>query len=122
MDIRSKKVKRRNKIRRRIRSQIVGSSERPRLCVFKSNQHIYAQVINDFEGHTLAAASTLTSEIENDLKDKPGVEQAHVVGEHIAKVAKEAGINQVVFDRSGYKYHGQVKAVAEGAREGGLDL
>lgn len=122
MDKTIKKRLRRDKIRRRIRSTIRGTEERPRLSVFKSNKHIYAQLINDRAGQTLAAASTLTSDLEGDLKGKTKVEQAKAVGAFLAKKAEEAGVKKVVFDRSGYKYHGKVKAVADGAREGGLEL
>lgn len=122
MDKNRKKAERRNKIRRRIRSTIRGTSERPRLSIYKSNKHIYAQLVNDLEGQTLAAASTQTESIEKDLKDKPKTESARIVGEHLAKLARENGIDKAVFDRSGYKYHGVVKSLAEGAREGGLDF
>lgn len=110
----------RMKTHRRIRQNLVGTKERPRLCVFRSLNHIYAQIIDDFEGRTLAAASTL------DLKDKietgGNVEAAKQVGALIAQKAKEKGITKVVFDRSGYKYHGRVAALADGARENGLDF
>lgn len=110
------KQARRNKIKLRIRKKIKGTAEKPRLCVFRSNAEIYAQVINDMNGHTLLSVSSLK------LKDIKGTksEVAKQVGVLVAKAAKEAGINQVVFDRNGYLYHGRVKALAEGAREGGL--
>jgi large subunit ribosomal protein L18 len=110
------KQARRNKIKLRIRKKIKGTAEKPRLCVFRSNAEIYAQLINDTNGHTLLSVSSLK------LKDIKGTksEVAKQVGVHVAKAAKEAGINQVVFDRNGYLYHGRVKALAEGAREGGL--
>lgn len=117
-----KKTERRNKIRRRIRSTIRGTAERPRLSVFKSNKHVYLQLINDRENATLIALSTKTDELEKELKDKSGVEAAHLVGKALAEAAKDQGVNKVVFDRSGYKYHGVIKAAADGAREGGLDL
>lgn len=116
------KAERRNRIRRRIRSTIRGTSDQPRLCVYKSNKHVYAQLVDDLAGHTLAAASTQQDEIVDDFGDKPRMEQAKAVGEHLAKNANDKGINKVVFDRSGYKYHGVVKALADGAREGGLDF
>lgn len=122
MEKTTKKTLRRNKIRRRIRSTIRGTAERPRLCVFKSNKHIYAQLIDDLAAVTLAAASTETPDLEKELKDKPGVEKATIVGKHIAKLANDKEINKAVFDRSGYKYHGKIKALADGAREGGLDF
>src|SRR5690625_215999 len=116
------KRSRRNKIRRRIRATIRGTAERPRLNIFKSNKHVHAQLVDDTEGHTLAAASTKTEALEKEIKDKTKVECAKVVGAHLAELAKEKGIKKVVFDRSGYKYHGVVKALADGAREAGLDL
>lgn len=105
------KTERRNKVRRRIRSTVSGNAERPRLCVYKSNKHVYAQVINDLDGVTLASSSSAT-----------GIDNAKKAGEEIAKKAVEQGIKSVVFDRSGYKYHGVVKAIAEGARAGGLEF
>lgn len=122
MEKTTKKRLRRDKIRRRIRSTIRGTSERPRLSVYKSNKHVSAQLVDDLEGNTLAAASTKTEALDSDLKDKTKVEAAKVVGEHLAKLAKDKGIDKAVFDRSGYKYHGVVKALADGAREAGLDF
>ena len=116
------KQERRNKIRRRIRSTIRGTEERPRLCIFKSNKHIYLQLINDRESATLLSVSTQTADLQKELKDKESVEAAKIVGKAIAEAAKEKGIKKAVYDRSGYKYHGIVKAAADGAREGGLDL
>lgn len=100
----------------RVRKKVTGTDERPRICVFRSNKHIYAQVISDEQGKTLAAASTLSSE---DGK-KRGVEAAKLVGLALAQLCKEKNITLVVFDRNGFLYHGRVKAVADGAREGGL--
>lgn len=113
---------REGRIRRhlRIRKKIFGTPERPRLSVFRSLKHIYAQIIDDTIGHTLAAASTLDPEIREELKGKTKTEQAKLVGKLIAKRALEKGITKVVFDRGGHKYHGRVKALAEAAREGGL--
>ncbi|MDR8394514.1 50S ribosomal protein L18 [Aliifodinibius sp. S!AR15-10] len=122
MEKNKKKTERRNKIRRRIRSTIRGTSKRPRLSIYKSNKHVYAQLIDDRDSHTLATASTQTDAIESELKDKTKSEGAKVVGAHLAKLAQEKGINKVVFDRSGYKYHGVIKSLAEGAREAGLDF
>jgi large subunit ribosomal protein L18 len=116
------KTERRNKIRRRIRSTIRGTAERPRLSIFKSNKHTYLQLINDRENVTLLAASTKSENLQKDLKDKTSVEAAKLVGEALGKAAKDQGIEKVVFDRSGYKFHGIVKAAADGAREGGLDF
>lgn len=110
------KVTQRQRIRRRIRSKISGTPERPRLAVFRSNKHIYAQLIDDMAGHTLAAAST--QEGEGTI----GVDASKAVGQRIAERAKAAGIERAVFDRGGYRYHGNVQAVAEGARDGGLQL
>lgn len=103
----------------RIRRKIVGTPERPRLCVYKSLRHIYAQVIDDSRGHTLVAASTLEPEVREKVKSAD-VEAARLVGKLIAERALEKGIREVVFDRAGYPYHGKVKALAEAAREGGL--
>lgn len=104
----------------RLRKKISGTAERPRLNVFRSLQHIYAQVIDDVAGTTLAAASTLDAEVKEKISYGGNVEAAGEVGRLIAKRALEKGIDTVVFDRGGYIYHGRVKALAEGAREGGL--
>ena len=112
-----RKVTQRARIRRRIRSKISGTGERPRLSVFRSNKHIYAQVIDDLSGTTLAAASTRESDLAGS-----GVDASKAVGKAVAERAKAAGIERAVFDRGGYRYHGNVKALAEGAREGGLAL
>ena len=113
-----KKLARRERIRTGIRSKIAGTAERPRLAVFRSNSHIYAQIINDTEGKTLVAASTMSSELK-DTKGS-GVELATAVGKLIAEKAKAAGIASVVFDRGGFLFHGRIKALAESARENGL--
>lgn len=105
------KTARRNKIKRRIKATIKGTAERPRLSVYKSNTSVYIQIIDDATGATLTAG-----------KAKTGVEHAKKAGLEIAKLAQEKGITSIVFDRSGYKYHGIIKAVAEGAREGGLQF
>ena len=101
----------------RVRKRVTGTDGRPRICVFRSSKHIYAQVISDDRGKTLAAASTLAS---GGGKKNKGVEAAKLVGLALAKICKEKNITEVVFDRNGFLYHGRVKAVAEGAREGGL--
>ena len=106
---------RRLRIRRGVRNKIAGTAERPRLSVFKSNKAIYAQIIDDAKGATIAATSSIDLGIKNNT-----VEQSKSVGSKLAEKAKAAGIDSVVFDRGGYQYHGQVKALAEGAREGGL--
>ena len=110
------KIERRIKIKFRIRKKIVGTAERPRLSVFRSNKQIYAQVINDKAGVTLAAASSLGFEKMNKT------EQAKKVGLLLAVKAKAAGVESVVFDRNGYLYHGRVQSLADGAREGGLNF
>lgn len=117
-----KKTERRNKIRRRIRSTIRGTAERPRLSIFKSSKHVYLQLINDRENVTILSVSTKSKDLQDQIDGKEKLESAKVVGETLAKAASEQGINKVVFDRSGYKYHGIVKAAADGAREGGLDF
>ena len=105
----------------RIRKNITGTQERPRLRVFKSNKHIYAQIIDDVAGTTLTAMSTVDKEFERG-EEKGKVGAAKMVGKVIAERAKAAGISKVVFDRGGYLYHGRVKSLSEGAREGGLDF
>ena len=112
----TKKEQRRIKIKFRIRKSVNGTAERPRLSVFRSNKQIYAQVINDLEGKTLASASSL------GLEAMPKIEQAEKVGELVAQKAKEAGVENVVFDRNGYLYHGRVKSLADAARKGGLNF
>jgi large subunit ribosomal protein L18 len=102
----------------RVRKKISGTSERPRLCVFRSNNHIYAQIIDDIAGHTLVSASTLDKSA--DLDSTKNKDASKFVGELVAKRALEKGITEVVFDRSGYIYHGRIKELAESAREAGL--
>ena len=101
----------------RIRKKIKGTPERPRLSVFRSNKHVYAQLIDDTSGRTLVASSTFEGGV---AKDGSPADKSKEVGVQLASKAKDAGIERVVFDRNGYKYHGRVKALAEGAREGGL--
>ena len=104
----------------RMRAHLKGTAEKPRLAVFRSDKHMYAQIIDDTEGKTLASASTLSKDIKADL-EKPGdVQAAQAVGKAIAAKAQEAGITEVVFDRGGFIYQGRVKALAEAAREAGL--
>jgi large subunit ribosomal protein L18 len=107
---------------RRVRKKIHGTSERPRLNVFRSLRHIYAQVIDDAEGHTLASASTLDHELSSQIDGLSKTESAKLVGSLIAGRAQEAGVKTVVFDRGGYQYHGRIKALAEAAREAGLEF
>lgn len=113
----SPKVAQRARIRRRIRAKITGTAQRPRLSVFRSNKHVYVQLIDDAAGHTLASASTRDSGAEG-----AGIAASKAVGTRLAERATAAGISNVVFDRGGYRYHGNVKAIAEGAREGGLQF
>ena len=112
----------REKKHARLRNTLKGTSERPRLAVFRSNSHMYAQIIDDTEGKTLAAASTMDKEAKSALKNTDNAEAAAFVGEAIAKKASEKGIKQVVFDRAGYIYHGKVAALADAARKGGLEF
>ena len=110
----------RSKRKKRVRSRVIGTSERPRLNVFRSLKHIYAQAIEDTTGKTLASASSRSSELKGSLRYPGNVEAAKKVGELIAKKCLEKGIQKVVFDRSGYLYHGRIKALAEAARSSGL--
>lgn len=105
----------------RVRKRVAGNEERPRLNVYRSNKNIYAQVIDDAKGHTLAAASSLDTNLK-DAKNGGNLEGAQAVGRLIAERAKSAGVEKVVFDRGGYLYHGRIKALADAAREGGLDF
>ena len=112
----------RDKVRRRIRQAVRGHSERPRLAVFKSGRHIYAQVIDDGSGATLAHASSLDPGLRKDAKGAISRDAAGRVGGLVAERAKKAGVTKVVFDRGGYRYHGRVKALADAARQGGLEF
>ncbi len=112
----TKKVERRIKIKFRIRKKVFGTSERPRMSVFRSNKQIYVQIINDQEGKTLVSASSL------GMEAMPKIQQAEKVGELVATKAIEAGVSTVVFDRNGYLYHGRVKQLADAARKGGLNF
>jgi len=105
---------------RRVRKAVHGSPDRPRLCVFRAQCHIYAQIIDDARGHTLAAASDLEPELRGQRQGKSKVEMAALVGSRLAQRALAQGLRQAVFDRAGYKYHGRVKALAEAARAEGL--
>ena len=122
-DIKGKdKTKARRRRRSRIRARISGTTARPRLSVYRSLVNIYAQVIDDQIGNTLVSASTIDKEIAAQLEGKSKVEAARLVGQILAQRAKNAGIQTVVFDRGGYQYHGRVAALAEGAREAGLEF
>jgi large subunit ribosomal protein L18 len=116
----AKRTSRELRIRRheRLRKKVAGTPERPRLSVFRSNAHIYAQVIDDVVGHTLAAASSVEGEGVNGTK----TEQAAAIGKLVAQRAIDAGITKVVFDRGGFRYHGRIKALADAAREAGLNF
>lgn len=118
MSVKSRKLRKRR--HRRVRAKIIGTPERPRLNVYRSLSHIYAQVIDDETGHTLASASTLDRSLADELTGMKKVQQAAIVGKVVAERSASAGISEVVFDRGGYRYHGRVKALAEAAREGGL--
>jgi large subunit ribosomal protein L18 len=122
--LRRKNPKEATRVKRKlgIRKRLEGTGERPRLTVFRSASHIYAQVINDETGRTLVAASTLDKTMRDGLKGKKKAEAAKEIGKAIAERAKKAGIDAVVFDRNGFRYHGRIAAVADGAREGGLSL
>ena len=116
----------RNEARRRrhsrVRQQIAGTANVPRLCVFRSLKHIYAQIIDDDAGKTLVSASTLDADVRSELEGQSKVDQAKVVGRRLAEKALSKGVKKVVFDRGGYVYHGRVKALAEAARENGLQF
>jgi len=104
----------------RLRKKLSGTQERPRLCVRRSLHHIYALLVDDAQGHTIASVSTLDRSLADDLSSRTNLAAAKAVGGAIAAKAKAAGISQVVFDRGGYKYHGRVRALADAAREAGL--
>lgn len=118
------KKKREDRLRRhaRVRAVVNGTAERPRLNVFRSEANIYAQVIDDVQGHTLASASTIDKEVAKLIEGKTKSESAKIVGTVVAQRAKAAGVSKVVFDRGGYRYFGRISALADGAREGGLDF
>lgn len=116
--VRNARIKR----HRRIRKHVVGTSERPRLNVFRSLRHIYAQIVDDSKGHTLVSASTLDKELRDKCVSLPKTKAAEEVGRVLAERAISHGVTRVVFDRGGYRYHGRVKALAEAARKGGLDF
>jgi large subunit ribosomal protein L18 len=122
--LRRKNPKEATRVKRKlgIRKRVEGDAVRPRLTVFRSANHIYAQIINDETGKTLCQASTVDKGIRDSLKDKKKSDAAKEVGKAIADRAKKAGVSAVVFDRNGFRYHGRIAAVADGAREGGLNL
>lgn len=106
----------------RVRKRVGGTTERPRLAVFRSNMHIYAQIIDDTASRTLASASTVDKQLAATLSGKTKIEKARAIGQAVAERARSAGISKVVFDRGGFKYHGRVQALAEAAREAGLSF
>ena len=114
-----KRIQRRRK-HRRVRRKIVGTPARPRLCVYRSLKHTYGHIVDDVTGTTLVAASTRTPALREKVASAKKTEAARMLGQHVAERAREKGIEAVVFDRAGYKFHGRVKALAEGARKGGL--
>ena len=117
-----KREEQRQRRHQRVRAHVSGTPARPRLNVFRSLTHIYAQVIDDLSGTTVCSASTVDPELKTDMAGKRKTEQAKVVGRAVAARAKAKGVTQVVFDRGGYQYHGRIKALADGAREGGLEF
>lgn len=116
--------KRRRRLRRhkRVRKKIYGTPERPRICIYRSLKHIYAQIVDDAQGKTLTTVSSLSPEVRAKIKRGDNIEAARMVGELLGKKAQELGIKRVVFDRAGYKYHGRVKTLAESARKAGLEF
>ena len=112
----------RKRVHDRVRTKVSGTTERPRLCVYRSLDHIYAQVIDDHTGKTLVSASSVDGETKKNLKTGGNIAAAKVIGKAVAERAKAAGVQKVVFDRGGYKYHGRVKALADAAREAGLQF
>ena len=118
----SPKTVARERRHRRVRGRVSGTGERPRLNVYRSSEHIYVQVIDDLQGKTLASASTIDGELRKQVADKNKTEAARIVGKAVAERAKAAGITTVIFDRGGWRYQGRVKALADGAREGGLEF
>ena len=117
-----KKAELRSRRQRSLRRTLRGTAERPRLCVFRSNNHMYCQIIDDTTGSTLCALSTLHTDVKDLIAGKKPVEQAKMLGAEMAKVCASKSISKVAFDRNGFIYHGRIQAVAEGAREGGLDF
>ena len=122
-DVKGKrKYQARKRRQRRVRAKLHGTAQRPRLNIFRSNENIFAQVIDDDKGHTIVSASTIDTEVAPQLSDKNKTEAARIVGQILAERAKNAGVETVIFDRGGFQYHGRVAALAEGAREAGLKL
>ena len=122
MSVEVNKRQARERRHRRVRRKVSGSAERPRLSIYRSLNHIYAQVVDDVQGVTLVSASTLDPEVRPAAQGVSKSEQAQLVGQRVAERAQAQGITQVVFDRGGYKYHGRVKALAEASRKAGLEF
>ncbi|MCD6138478.1 MAG: 50S ribosomal protein L18 [Deltaproteobacteria bacterium] len=122
MGIVSKKKEARLKRKKRVRKKVFGTEERPRLTVFRSARHIYCQLVVDTSGHTLTSASTVDKEVREHAPFERKIDAANFVGKLVAKRAIEKGVSKVVFDRNGFLYHGRVKAIADGARQGGLSF
>ena len=122
MDHIKEKLRKRTRRHLRIRREVVGTAERPRLSVYRSLKHIYCQIINDIEGRTLVAASTQSPDLRSQIKYGGNAAAAEIVGKKIAEEAKNKGIAKVVFDKGGYKYHGRIKALAEAARKYNLSF
>ena len=116
------KDQQRRRVHARVRMKVSGTPERPRLCIYRSSGHIYTQVIDDRSGHTLVSASSVDKETKKNVKGGGNIASAKAIGKAIADRAKAVGISKVVFDRGGYKYHGRVKALADAAREAGLQF
>ncbi len=122
MSVQKLKVKQRARRKQRVRKKVFGTQERLRLSVYRSLGHIYAQVIDDTKGHTVAAASSTDKEVVSSVEGKTKSEKSHLVGKILAQRALAANVSSVVFDRNGFMYHGRVKALAEAARSGGLEF
>lgn len=122
MNVANQRYLARKKRQVRVRRKVLGTVERPRLCVFRSSKHIYVQIVEDVNGRTLVAASTATKDIAESVKYTGNIEAAKAVGQAVAKKALEQNIKQVVFDRNGFLYHGRIKALADAAREAGLSF
>ena len=122
MDSLKQKKTRKSRLRRGIRKKIKGTAEKPRLCVFRSNKQIYAQVIDDYQAKTLVSASSIQQDVRDQIDSASKTDAAKIVGQKLAEKALEANIDKVVFDRNVYLYHGRVRALADGAREQGLNF
>lgn len=122
MAAKSDRLEKRFRRKQSIRKRLVGSTERPRLSIFRSSNHMYAQIVDDTTGNTIVSASTLSKELKGKMKSTGNIDAAKKVGELLSKVAKKNKISTVAFDRNGFLYHGRVKALADAAREGGLEF